>query len=123
MGGTNKRLDWLVLGILVITWGSAFAGLKIAVEGIHPFWVSAIRLWVAAMTLWLLGAARGDRVAAGFDPVFRSHADGVVWRLPAGAAWSRLERRARAGFPLDAGERAARDEGRGVGRLSLRPAS
>lgn len=62
MGGTNQRLDWLVLGILVVTWGSAFAGLKIAVDGIHPFWVSAIRLWVAALTLWLLSAARGEQM-------------------------------------------------------------
>ncbi len=62
MGGTNHKLDWLVLGILVIIWGSAFAGLKIAVGGIHPFWVSAIRLWVAALTLWLLASARGEQM-------------------------------------------------------------
>jgi drug/metabolite transporter (DMT)-like permease len=62
MGGTTQKIDWLVLGILVVIWGSAFAGLKIAVEGIHPFWVSAIRLWVAALTLWLLGAARGEQM-------------------------------------------------------------
>jgi drug/metabolite transporter (DMT)-like permease len=77
MGGTNKRLDWLVLGILVITWGSAFAGLKIAVEGIHPFWVSAIRLWVAALTLWLLGAARGEqmpRLSLGRDSPWPAYA-------------------------------------------------
>lgn len=77
MGGTSKRLDWLVLGILVITWGSAFAGLKIAVEGIHPFWVSAIRLWVAALTLWLLGAARGEqmhRLSLGRDSPWPAYA-------------------------------------------------
>ena len=77
MGGTNKRLDWLVLGILVITWGSAFAGLKIAVEGIHPFWVSAFRLWVAALTLWLLGAARGEqmpRLSLGRDSPWPAYA-------------------------------------------------
>ncbi len=62
MGGTTQKIDWLVLGILVVIWGSAFAGLKIAVEGIHPFWVSAIRLWVASLTLWLLGAARGEQM-------------------------------------------------------------
>jgi drug/metabolite transporter (DMT)-like permease len=52
----------VVLGVLVIIWGSAFAGLKIAVGGIHPFWVSAIRLWVAALTLWVISAARGEQL-------------------------------------------------------------
>lgn len=62
MDGANRKLDWLVLGILVVVWGSAFAGLKIAVGGIHPFWVSAIRLWVAALTLWILGSMRGEQM-------------------------------------------------------------
>ncbi|HRD45008.1 MAG TPA: DMT family transporter [Caulobacter sp.] len=62
MSGANRYLDWIVLGILVVVWGSAFAGLKVAVGGIHPFWVSAIRLWVAALTLWLLGSARGEQI-------------------------------------------------------------
>ena len=62
MSGANRYLDWTVLGILVVVWGSAFAGLKVAVGGIHPFWVSAIRLWVAALTLWLLGSARGEQI-------------------------------------------------------------
>lgn len=57
-------MDWVVLGVLVIIWGSAFAGLKIAVGGIHPFWVSAIRLWVAAITLWILSAMRGEQLPA-----------------------------------------------------------
>ncbi|MFZ5668850.1 MAG: DMT family transporter [Pseudomonadota bacterium] len=60
MGGANRNIDWLVLGTLVIIWGSAFAGLKIAVGGLHPFWVSAIRLWAATATLWLLASARGE---------------------------------------------------------------
>ncbi len=61
MAGQNRYLDWIVLAILVVTWGSAFAGLKIAVDGIHPFWVSAGRLWVASLTLWLLASARGEQ--------------------------------------------------------------
>jgi len=61
MAGQNRYLDWIVLAILVVIWGSAFAGLKIAVGGIHPFWVSAGRLWVAALTLWLLASARGEQ--------------------------------------------------------------
>lgn len=59
---SRARVDWVVLGVLVIIWGSAFAGLKIAVGGIHPFWVSAIRLWVAAITLWILSAMRGEQM-------------------------------------------------------------
>ncbi|MDP1739322.1 MAG: DMT family transporter [Caulobacter sp.] len=59
---STSRIDWVVLGFLVIIWGSAFAGLKIAVGGIHPFWVSAIRLWVAALTLWGISAARGEQL-------------------------------------------------------------
>lgn len=58
---SRARVDWVVLGVLVLVWGSAFAGLKIAVDGIHPFWVSAIRLWVATITLWLVAAARGEQ--------------------------------------------------------------
>ena len=58
---SRARIDWVVLGILVIIWGSAFAGLKIAVGGIHPFWVSAIRLWVATATLWIISAMRGEQ--------------------------------------------------------------
>lgn len=57
-------MDWVVLGVLVLIWGSAFAGLKIAVGGIHPFWVSAIRLWVATFTLWVISAMRGEQLPA-----------------------------------------------------------
>ena len=59
---SRARIDWVVLGVLVIIWGSAFAGLKIAVDGIHPFWVSAIRLWVATITLWIVSASRGEQL-------------------------------------------------------------
>jgi len=59
---SRARIDWVVLGVLVMIWGSAFAGLKIAVGGIHPFWVSAIRLWVATFTLWVVSASRGEQL-------------------------------------------------------------
>ena len=59
---SRAKIDWVVLGFLVIIWGSAFAGLKIAVGGIHPFWVSAIRLWVATLTLWVISAMRGEQL-------------------------------------------------------------
>jgi len=61
---SRARIDWVVLGVLVIIWGSAFAGLKSAVGGIHPFWVSAFRLWVATFTLWIVSASRGEQLPA-----------------------------------------------------------
>ena len=70
---SRAKIDWVVLGFLVIIWGSAFAGLKIAVGGIHPFWVSAIRLWVATLTLWVISAMRGEQL-----PTF-SLAKGSSW--------------------------------------------
>jgi drug/metabolite transporter (DMT)-like permease len=60
--GRNRNLDWIVLGALVVAWGSAFAGLKIAVEVIPPVWTSVMRLWVATFTLWLIAAARGEQL-------------------------------------------------------------
>lgn len=54
-------LDWGVLVALVVVWGSAFAGLKIAVEGLHPAWVASMRLSVAAAALFVLMQMRGER--------------------------------------------------------------
>ena len=54
-------LDWGVLVALVVVWGSAFAGLKIAVEGLHPAWVASLRLGVAAAALFVLMRMRGER--------------------------------------------------------------
>ncbi len=49
-----RPTDWLVLAALVVTWGSAFALLKIAVAHIAPLWSTAIRLWVAVTVLGLV---------------------------------------------------------------------
>ncbi|ATQ41386.1 DMT family transporter [Caulobacter mirabilis] len=61
MGVSNRNLDWVVLGLLVVAWGSAFALLKVAVTDIPPVWTSVGRLWVATAVLWLICAARGER--------------------------------------------------------------
>jgi drug/metabolite transporter (DMT)-like permease len=53
-------LDWSVLVALVIVWGSAFAGLKIAVAGLPPPWVASTRLGVAALTLLLIMQLRRE---------------------------------------------------------------
>lgn len=60
---TSRRawLDWTVLVALVVVWGSAFAGLKIAVQGLHPAWVASMRLGVAALALFVLMHLRGER--------------------------------------------------------------
>lgn len=62
MNGAARGIDWLVMAALVVAWGSAFAGLKIAVEVIHPVWTSVMRLWVAVLVLWLISAARGEQL-------------------------------------------------------------
>lgn len=64
MTSDNRKIDWLVMAALVVAWGSAFAGLKIAVEVIPPVWTSVMRLWVATLVLWLISAARGEQLPA-----------------------------------------------------------
>jgi drug/metabolite transporter (DMT)-like permease len=43
--------DWLLLTVLVATWGSSFAMTKVAVGTLDPAWVMAFRLGVAALAL------------------------------------------------------------------------
>lgn len=75
MSASDRKIDWLVMAALVVAWGSAFAGLKIAVEDIHPVWTSVMRLWVATLTLWLIAAARGEQM-----PTFRLGRDSPwIW--------------------------------------------
>lgn len=54
MTAQRPWLDWLVLIALVVVWGSAFAGVTIAVAGWPPAWVAFGRLTVAASTLFIL---------------------------------------------------------------------
>lgn len=58
----SKAFDWLVLGFLVVAWGSAFAALKISTEHVSPLWNTAGRLAIAAPVLGLVLAARGERL-------------------------------------------------------------
>jgi len=55
-------VDWLVLGALVVAWGSAFAALKIAVADIPPAWNTVWRMSVATIVLALICAGRGERL-------------------------------------------------------------
>jgi drug/metabolite transporter (DMT)-like permease len=68
-----RAFDWLVLGFLVVAWGSAFAALKVAVEAIPPLWNTAIRLTVALPVLGLVMAARGERLPSLQDPAWRHY--------------------------------------------------
>jgi len=51
---THRAFDWIILILLVVIWGSAYAAMKIAVEHISPLWNTAARLWIAVATLGLV---------------------------------------------------------------------
>ncbi len=46
--------DWIILGVLVIIWGSAFAAIRIAIETVGPLWMVVGRLIVASVLLGLI---------------------------------------------------------------------
>lgn len=74
-----KPIDWLVLAALVVTWGSAFAALKIAVAHIPPFWNTALRLWIAVATLAIVLALQRQTLPGWRDPAWRFYAlNGLV---------------------------------------------
>ena len=70
---SGARLDWAILLILVVIWGSAFAGLKIAALEVSPAWVAAGRLIVATIVLAALAQATGER----FPPLSQTR----TWRV------------------------------------------
>lgn len=53
---SGAGLNWAVLLLLVVIWGSTFAGIRIGVETIHPAWLVTGRLLGAAsfLAIWLL---------------------------------------------------------------------
>lgn len=53
---SGRRAEWACLMLLVVIWGSAFAGIRIAVETVAPVWVVAGRLWTASafLAVWLV---------------------------------------------------------------------
>ena len=55
---TGASLSWAALLLLVVIWGSTFAGIRIGVETITPAWLVAGRLTSGALFLgvWILGA-------------------------------------------------------------------
>jgi drug/metabolite transporter (DMT)-like permease len=66
---SGATLNWTLLFILVLIWGSTFAGIRIAVETISPVWVVAGRLtsatiFLTAMLLIQRGLDRRPRADA-----------------------------------------------------------
>jgi drug/metabolite transporter (DMT)-like permease len=55
---TGAALNWTILLILVVTWGSTFAGIRAAVETIHPLWTVAGRMASATIFLALFLAVQ-----------------------------------------------------------------
>lgn len=56
----HKYSDWLMLGLLVALWGSAFAFAKIAIETVAPEWTMAGRLITGAVLLLPLTLRAGE---------------------------------------------------------------
>jgi drug/metabolite transporter (DMT)-like permease len=52
-------VDWFLLALLVVSWGSSFAMTKVAVAALEPSWVMALRLAVAALALVPFAAMTG----------------------------------------------------------------
>ncbi len=66
-------LNWALILILGVIWGSAFMGVSLALEGMGPWWVTAGRTSLGALALLLIGRLMGqglgtigDRRAWGF---------------------------------------------------------
>jgi drug/metabolite transporter (DMT)-like permease len=75
-------VDWAVMAGLIVTWGSAYALLKVAVHEIPPVWNTAARLWIGAATLGSIALVRGLKLPALLprpDPVWWWYAfNGII---------------------------------------------
>ena len=61
---TSRPLHhWILLALLVLGWGSAFAFTKLALTGMPPEWIVALRLVLGAVPLVLLLFVSGERMA------------------------------------------------------------
>lgn len=56
---SGAALNWTILFILVLIWGSTFAGIRMAVETITPVWVVALRLGSGTIFLAVMLAGQG----------------------------------------------------------------
>ena len=42
---------FILLSLLIVMWGSAFAALKVSLETIPPLWVMSLRLIIGSLTI------------------------------------------------------------------------
>ncbi len=61
MQSRPSLLDWLLLITLVVTWGSSFTAIKIAILDIGPAWLAALRLSIATALMVVFARATGIR--------------------------------------------------------------
>lgn len=62
---TRPLHHWILLCLLVFCWGSAFAFIKLALEGMPPEWVAALRLFFGGLLLLAL-LLSGKETLAGY---------------------------------------------------------
>ncbi len=65
-------LNWLLVVVLGVIWGTAFMGVSTALTGLTPWWVTAGRIGLAALVLVPVGALMGQ----------------PLWRLRGARAWA-----------------------------------
>lgn len=80
--------EWLVLALLVVLWGSAFAALSVGVETIHPAWVVALRSWAAMLVIAVASPALTARGQGRAVDAFSMKAIG--WFVLIGLAFTTL---------------------------------
>ena len=56
---------WVMIAILGLVWGGTFPLIKVALDGITPFWLAAGRIGFAALLLCAVWAWRGGRLFKG----------------------------------------------------------
>ncbi|MEM1313123.1 MAG: EamA family transporter [Pseudomonadota bacterium] len=61
-GGADLRVEWALLALLALLWGSSYLFLKIAVTELPPLTLIALRVSGAAAFLLLVMALRGERL-------------------------------------------------------------
>jgi drug/metabolite transporter (DMT)-like permease len=54
-----RSIDYALLGLLALLWGSSYAWIKLAAESVTPLTIAAVRVTLAALVLGLLWRPRG----------------------------------------------------------------
>ncbi len=63
MKSSVTPVDWLLLALLVVAWGSSFAMTKLAVASIDANWIMALRITIAAIVLTPFALLTGHNFA------------------------------------------------------------